>query len=233
VLVCEKKSRYGWNPQKGYGRIWGWIALDPRSRLVAGWRIDDQTLEACRAFLGDLKARLATIPLFLTDELGHYEIVLWELYRTTSPPVTGEVPARADRARQVDPALDYARVVKERDGDRVIRVHPDYIYGDPARIARRLKGQKVNTAYVERFNGPLRSANRHLGRKSIAFAKLKEQFEARINIFIAYYNLVRPHSTLTIECGERQVNITPAQAAGLCEAKWSMSELLANPSISL
>jgi len=71
VLVHKKKSRYDWNQKKGYGRIWGWIALDPNSRLIVNWYIGNQTLDACRTFLKELKSRLATIPLFMTDELGH------------------------------------------------------------------------------------------------------------------------------------------------------------------
>ena len=195
--------------------------------MIVAWLAADHKLDACRTFLQTLKERLRDIPLYMSDELGHYERVLWEIYRTVGGELPKEPPSPAIRAAEVDPLLDYARIVKTRKHRIVVKVDHDVMYGDPKRIEARLAGSKINTSYVERFNLTLRHYNRNLGRRSLCFSKKMKDFVARVDICVAYYNLVRLHSGISQVAGGRNVAVTPAQAAGLCPNQWTITELLA------
>ena len=50
---------------------------------------------------------------------------------------------------------------------------------------------------MERANGILRQLDAHLRRKSLTFAKAWRWFRAKLNLTVAYYNLIRPHGTLS------------------------------------
>jgi hypothetical protein len=198
---------------------------------VVSWQESDQSLDACRRFLRDLKGRLTGVPLFMTDELGHYETVLWEEYHPSTGRRPKELPSRDQRASEVSPELDYARVVKERKHHYVSKVDWEVIYGAAGRVETRLNGGHINTAYVERFNQTLRLHNRNLARKSPCFSKSMTDFRARIDLFMAFYNLVRPHSSLRLNQDGVRTMLTPAQHAGISSHRWTIQDLLSRPSI--
>ena len=216
------------------GRVCVWVAFDPISKLVANYRVDNQELKACRAFIGDLTKQLRNIPLFTSDEMGSYMVALWEAYRTDSMLAWDALPF-AERSGAVNPALDYAIFHKTRKNCHVVRTETRVIFGDEARIYERMKGtpsKKINTSFVERFNGTLRLNDAHLHRRSQRFAKNIEYFRSRISIVIAYYNFVRPHSSLTVDDGNAKTKRTPAMHKGLAERPMDLKELLAIPCIA-
>jgi hypothetical protein len=202
---------------------------------VPNYRIDNQELGACRAFIKDLTERLRNIPLFTSDELGSYMVALWEAYRTDKTLVWDSLPFE-ERPEAVNPDLDYAIFHKERKHCQVVRTETKTIFGDEARIFARMKGspsKQINTSFVERFNGTLRLQDAHLYRRSQRFAKNIEYFRARVAIVIAYYNFVRPHSSLTKKTDEGKILRTPAMAYGLTEKPIDLKELLSTPYITM
>jgi hypothetical protein len=64
---------------------------------------------------------------------------------------------------------------------------------------------------------------RRLTRLTNAFSKRRENHEAALAMFFAYYNWSRVHMTL---------ETTPAVAAGLMDHVWSVQELLAKAGAS-
>jgi len=155
-------------------------------------------------------------------------VALWEAYRTDENLAWDSLPF-GDRPAAVNPALDYAVFCKERENNHVVRTETRVVFGDEDRINQRLKGsvsRQINTSFVERFNGTLRLSDANLIRKSQHFAKNIEYFRARISLFIAYYNFVRPHGTLTKRKGKP---ITPAMAAGILKQPIDIKELLQTP----
>lgn len=149
------------------------------------------------------------------------------------PEPTGKRGRPRKPRKVVDPELDYAVVHKIRKDNRIVRVERKVIFGDQCRIESRLAGSTsntINTAYVERSNGILRQHVSSLRRKSLCFAKQKRLLEARIAIVIAYYNFIKPHTTLSKNPDKTVTPRTPAQVAGITNSIWSLGHLLARPS---
>ena len=222
--------------QQGYGKTWIWTAIDPVSKLIICYLVGDRTLEECRRFIKDLVSRLGNKPLFTSDELAHYKDALLEAYHIVEKPEPTGKPGRPRKPKKViDPELDYAVVHKVRKNKRVVRIERKIVYGNPQRIEERLArspSNKINTSYIERSNGTLRQHNGNLHRKSLFFAKENESFESRIAITIAYYNLVKPHMTLSENPDGTTTPRTPAQVAGIADAPWSVTYLLARPELT-
>lgn len=201
---------------------------------MVNYRADTQQLDACRAFVKDLTAKLQNIPLFTSDEMGSYMVALWEAYRIDKTLAWDSLPY-AERPGAVDPDLDYAIFHKERKNCHVVGTEIKIVFGEEHRIYLRMKGspcKQVNTSFVERFNGTLRLHDAHLIRLSQRFAKNIEYFKARLAIIIAYYNFVRPHGTLSRPKGESYKPTTPAMAKGITDRPLDFRELLATPFIT-
>lgn len=87
---------------------------------------------------------------------------------------------------------------------------------------------RVTTSHVERVNLTLRHFNKRFNRKTIGFSKDEECLAYSVYLFVAHTNFCRNHSALKIKANENQkaVERTPAQAAGLADARWSITQLL-------
>lgn len=235
MVVREKKKPHSKiDREQRCGRVWLWIAFDPISKLAVNYRVDNQTLDACRAFFKDLTRRLTNIPLFTSDELGHYMVVLFETYRI-SPEIGWDYLPFSERFRVVNRELDYGIFHKERRNGRVVGTKQIVFYGDEKRVFDRIKNspsKKINTAFIERFNGTLRLLCANLHRKSQCFSKDFKYFGYRIAIAMAYYNFVRPHGTLSKIKGESYKPTTPAMAKGITDRVLDIKELLGLPLIT-
>ncbi len=169
-------------------------------------------------------------PLFTSDELTHYTNLLAEVFHDEIPVLPTGKPGRPRLPEKLVHAdLDYAVVHKTRVDGHVVHVARRIVFGDPERIDKRLENspsQTINTAYVERSNGTLRQMDAHLRRKSLTFAKADRWLKAKFALVAAWYNLVRPHTSLSRNPDRSTTKRTPAMAAGLADHPWSVSELL-------
>ncbi len=96
--------------------------------------------------------------------------------------------------------VDYARVVKEYEGEHVVRSVKEPVQGRPDL-------SKVSTSLVERNNLTIRMSNRRFTRLTNAYSKTVEHHCLQLALYFTYYNFCRPHGGL----GGR----TPAMAVGL------------------
>jgi IS1 family transposase len=94
----------------------------------------------------------------------------------------------------------------------------------PVLIGTRRKSQigkpEMNLAtncYAERMNLTVRLFNRRFTRKTLGYSKKLENLRHSVAILVAHFNFCRVHSAH---------DRTPAQAAGLTEKAWTISELL-------
>jgi hypothetical protein len=175
------------------------------------------------------------IPLFTSDELPHYKTILGEIYSEEIPiEKTGKRGRPQKPVRRVDPELDYATVHKTRENGKVKKVERNIVYGDEKRIEEKIAegpGKKVNTSYIERFNGTARQNDAHLRRKSMTFAKEMPYFKARLAIIVLFYNCIREHGTLSKNPDKTHTPRTPAMVAKLIERNWTFETAYKKPLI--
>jgi len=201
-------------------------------------------LESCREFLTELASRVDNKPLFTSDELPHYRTILSEIYSEEIPvEKTGKRGRPRKPVRKIDPELDYATVHKTREKGKAVKVERCIVYGDEKRIEEKIAkgpGKKINTSYIERFNGTARQNDAHLRRKSNTFAKEMPYFKARLAIIVLFYNCIREHGTLSKNpdtCtvyevrGKTRTPRTPALAAKLIEKNWTFEAAYRKPLI--
>ena len=230
---CKKKESSGSKKdiESQYGRTWIWTAIDTPTRLLIAFWIGGRELEDARQILGDLAKRIAGgKPLFVSDELAHYATVLFELFHELIPVAPTGKPGRPKNPECViDPDLVYATVHKTREGGRVIEVSRRVVYGTEQSVECRLENspsQTINTAYVERSNLDWRLWDAHLARKAPTVARSLRWLKAKFAICVAFYNLIRPHGTLSRDVDRVFRPKTPAMAAGITDHPWSVMELL-------
>ena len=216
-----------------YGRTWIWTALDSNTRLIISFLVGNRTLEDCKIFFKDLVSRMENKPLFVSDELPHYKDAILEEYHEVKVfEKTGKRGRPRKPIKEIDPEIDYAVVHKTREKGRVVKVETKIVYGEKERIEKRLEksvSKVINTAYIERVNGTLRLYDSNLQRKTIKFAKEKILLKAKVSIIIAYYNFVKPHSTLSRNEDKSYTARTPAVVAGIIDHPWTISYLLEIP----
>ena len=96
----------------------------------------------------------------------------------------------------------------------VIAVERDVIRGVPA---------EISTSYAERGNLSIRTGCKRFARLSLGFSKRLENHCAAVDLYVAHYNLCRPHESLTPDAANQT---TPAMAIGITDHVWSIGELI-------
>jgi hypothetical protein len=188
-------------------------------------------------YLAHFKARTTGQALFFTsDELPSYLEARFANYSTTVPVPPPRKPGRPRKAtRRIDPDLCYGQVRKRREGGRVVEIRRQILLGSRETIAKILQadgcGSKINTSYVERDNLTSRQTNGRLVRKTLPHSKKKTYLHRQLDLEVAVFNFVRPHTALRLKraepgsYGRQWEQRTPAMAAGLTDHIWSLEEL--------
>ena len=160
VFCSEKKSFSEQDLEQEFGRTWIWSAIDPASRLIIFHSVGDRTLKACRVFFKGLLKRIDNKPLFVSDELVHYESVLFEnFHQIKEVPKTGKPGRPRKPIKVIAPEINYAVVHKTRKNGKIIKVERKIVFGTKDSIDNCLKksiSNTINTSYIERSNLTLR-----------------------------------------------------------------------------
>ncbi len=99
---------------------------------------------------------------------------------------------------------------------------------------------RLNTAYIERVNLTVRHGVAALARRTWATSQQAPQLLAHLEWWRAYYHFVRPHEALRVALKEprerggkrlaqRDLQRTPAMAAGRTQRRWTAREVLSYP----
>jgi hypothetical protein len=221
------------SPKKSYpetdesGIFWISTLLDVDSRLRVTHGIGkDETQASLKAFQPlQQRGHPEVPPTLISDGWGGIDDAIIAVY--------GLVPEYSGRGRppvRPRPGEDwlYLQMVKQRDEHgRLLGIRLKAVWGDQQELIK-LLGK--STAYIKRSNLTTRLFNARLTRKTLAFSKDVELYEATVSWEDAYYNWVRPHKSLRIETqGDPQrkwTPRTPGMAANLTEHIWSVKELL-------
>jgi IS1 family transposase len=186
----------------GYGDVWTWTAICADTKLVPSWLVGERTPWDAYAFMSDLARRVNHRVQITTDGLSVY------------------VPATR---RAFKDRVDFAMLQKIYGEDRQAekRYSPPVCIGTEREI---IKGNpdpaKISTSYVERQNLTMRMGMRRFTRLTNAFSKKIENLAWAVSLHFAYYNLARPHKTLS-----KPYPTTPAMAAGVADHVWTVREI--------
>jgi IS1 family transposase len=215
--------------QRSLGDAWIWIAFDAINKIVLAYIIGKRTLPHAVSLLQEVKRITVRMPdLFSSDQLDQYTNALLQVYGNLVYPDRKPGPGRTPNPRLV-PAEDllYVQVVKQYKQYRVVKVTQKVVFGDSEKVesilAASAVSNKINTSYIERYNGTVRLMDARCGRKTLRFSKCKENHEIQLALSLGYYHLCRPHKTLTKRYGRPT---TPFMASNLTDHVWSMAELL-------
>jgi IS1 family transposase len=136
---------------------------------------------------------------------------------------------------QAWPEIVIGTVIKKTARKHVVEVIRRMAQGTIERAEELLAfsagGTKLNTAFIERFNGTMRERLASLTRRSRHAARRLAALEAGMWLVGCTYNWCWPHHELSRRVarasGRRgEVLITPAMAAGLTDHPWSVYEVL-------
>jgi transposase-like protein/IS1 family transposase len=134
--------------------------------------------------------------------------------------------------KEVWPRLYIATVIKHTAKRRVTEVIRRMSYGQWRKAKKLIKasngGKKVNTSFIERFNGTIRERFAPLTRKCRYAATKITTVHTGIYLIGCVYNFCSPHDELSKSKikGGYGFSCTPAMASGLTDHVWSVRELL-------
>jgi transposase-like protein len=220
------------------GVLWLASALAVPSRLWLGGVVSATRDGALiRALLERVRACGPVHAVLLcTDGLASYPSQARRLFRTA------ERTGRRGRPRLALPAgLLIAQTIRRYTRRRVASVEHRVVRGTLDAVTAtlvRTQGQVtavINTAYIERLNATFRARLASRTRRTRASVHRRDTMEAGMWLVGTVYNFCRPHRSLRQRVTadgaptRRWPDRTPAQAAGLADHPWSISELLIFP----
>jgi IS1 family transposase len=185
---------------QGLGDVWTFLSIDPDSKIIPSFLIGKRDLYHAQMFLEDLASRLNNRIQLSSDAMAAY-------------------PEAVERAFGAD--VDYGQIVKEYSSP----TPEDQRKYSPATLSAVYKSavtgspipELVCTSYIERANLMMRQHCKRLARLTLAYSKKLHNFKAAVALNLAYYNLVKTHSTL---------RMTPAMAAGIESSAWTIGDLV-------
>ncbi len=206
--------------------LWLWLAIDPCTKILPVLQLGPRTQHMAHRVIHSLRQMLAPgcLPVFTSDGVNVY------FYALT---------AHFGHWRQV-----CRRGRKALRWRKLVRVTPVMRLGTEAdlKIALQRLGLsgRLNTAYIERVNLTVRHGVAALARRTWATAQQSPHLLAHLEWWRAYYHFVRPHASLRVRLvqprerdgkrlAQRDLQRTPAMAAGKTNRRWTAREVLCYP----
>jgi len=200
AFVFKKQRRLGTWPHPEWGDTYLWLALDSESKLIISYYVGKREAVDADRFISDLKNRTKGRFQLTTDGLSYYRDAVEEHFG-------GDI----DFAQTLK---TYKMFKNPSHGDFKIRgvvgVTTHRRIGEP-------DPDRISTSFMERGNLTVRMQLRRFTRCTNAFSKKLMGLKAAVNLYVAWYNFVRVHST---------IRMTPAMQAGLTDHIWSIAEIL-------
>jgi IS1 family transposase len=199
-FVHTKEKRLHEGDPEDWGDSYTWIALDAETKLIISYLVAKRDGPSALEFVTDLSRRVAGRLQVTSDAFRPYIGAMEECFG-------------AD--------VDFAQLIKvfgkpDNAGPdwygpaKVIEVVPTPVSGNPD-LAH------ISTSHVERSNLTVRMHLRRFTRLTNGFSRKLTHLKAAVDLFMAWYNLVRIHQTL---------RVTPAMEAGITDHIWTLEELL-------
>ena len=156
--------------------------------------------------------------LWISD--GHHAYVK-AVRRTYRHKVRTRAPGRPRYAPT--PGVGLTQVVKTRKRNQIVKVEVRHCFGPEPKCPY--------TVRVERKNGVLRDRLACLGRKTHAFARRDETWDALVGLSLFEHNWLMEHVALReratdLPRGHKYHKLSPAMALGLTDHIWGWEEFL-------
>ena len=162
------------SPPPYAGDVWTWTALDSDSKLILSYMVGDRSVVTAKAFMRDLRSRLAGRVQLTTD---------------------GHVPYIEAVEDAFGSDVDFAQLVKVFD-EKPEAEQPVCIGSRKETVEGRPRREDISTSHVERSNLTIRMGNRRFTRRTNAFSKKIENHVHMLSLYFVYYNFVRIHMSL-------------------------------------
>jgi IS1 family transposase len=185
-----------------YGDVWTFIALDADTKLIPSYVVGKRDAYHAKAFIADLAGRLKKRVQVSSDSLKAYADAMERGFGT-----------EVDYG-QISKTYSFVNLTQNAAGRyspaEVVRTEKTIVTGMP-------DVNRICTSHVEKQNHTLRMHCRRLTRLTNAFSKKFENFQAAVALNFCYYNFVKTHGA---------IRMTPAQAAGVENSAWTITELV-------
>lgn len=226
-LTWATKAKKNYPETDESGQFWRSTLLDMDTRLRVARGIAKNETQASMEVFQILQRRghPDSPPPIISDGWGGIDDAMIAVY--------GLVPEYSGRGRpptrkKARPGWQYLQMVKQRDEHGKFQgVKLRVIYGKKNEVIQ-LLGK--STAYVERSNLTSRLFNARQTRKTLAFSKNLQFYQAAATWEDCYYNLGRKHKSLRLPLEDalpqKWLQQTPAMAANLTDHIWTVKELL-------
>jgi transposase-like protein len=198
-----------------------WIAGEVSKKRDSD--LTDNLMQQVRRCAGSLCAIL-----ICTDGFAAYPKSIIKAFRYKMK----ETPGPGASKKIVWPRLYIGTVIKRTAKRRVTEIVRRMSYGQWRKGKKLIKaskgGKKLNTSFIERFNGTIRERFAPLTRKCRYAAAKIETVHTGIYLIGSVYNFCSPHDELSKSQtkGGHGFPCTPAMASGLTDHVWSVRELL-------
>jgi IS1 family transposase len=221
------------------GDHWDHVAFDPEHRLVVAVVPGKRTAANCHKLLEEFRQRTGgrIMRLMTSDDYPSYKIAIADVYGLRHVPLT-VLPLRRGRPRHPSQSMpiewNYARICKERENGRVVKIKVEVVFGSEQSVAAALRqstvSPAVNTSFLERYHGTDRHHNARKSRETYRFSKDWLMHEAMTYFTIYSYNFCWPVRTLAwLDRKGVRHPTTPAMSAGLADHVWSLAEWIFTP----
>ena len=199
-FVGKKQKNVGFEDDPSLGDVWTFCAIDADTKLVPAFMVGKRDKATANAFVEDIAGRMNNRLQISTDGLAAYVDAISGAFGND---------------------VDFAQIIKTYGHQEVSNNRrysaPDFVSSEKVAVIGNPDNDLISTSYVERLNATTRLHMRRLTRLTLAFSKKLDNFEAAVGLHFAYYNFVKRHST---------VKCTPAMAAGVTAAQWSVEDLV-------
>jgi IS1 family transposase/transposase-like protein len=201
VENLQADERHGFVAQKSQPS-WEAELIDPASKFVLSHVQGPRNEDLIRQLLEDGADRLVDhhrIALF-TDGDASYATWFPKIFGKAYRPARQGTKGRFPKVRyRIPRSAAHVQIIKHRENKRLKEIEIRYTHGSQKRIDRALEqlGYHVpNTSAIERRNGTARLMSKAQVRKSLAFAKRKDQKTALGWWSVTVYNWCRSHRSL-------------------------------------
>jgi IS1 family transposase len=194
------------------GEFFCFLSMERNSKLIINHHVGKRTSEDTVIFIKDLKERTQGHRFQLSsDGFMAYTGYTGAVFQTFKHEIDYGVEIK-QFGKERSKTSSNERVSRKFNRTIVKWVKRTPLIGSPVK-------DEINTSHAERLNLTMRLFNRRFTRCTLGYSKKLVNHKRVVAIFICLYNFCRVHSA---------IKMTPAQAAGLTDHKWTAEEILSD-----